>query len=157
MGNGMPNGWVNCMTAKNSEVLLIGTQGGLVSYNWHTQVLDEFRVQEFLGKNINSVVKTQDGDCLIGVENTIFVLNSQGEVNKSFSLTEIDRVDPNLWLSGLVQDKDGVIWVTTQRKEKNRSTTDSERDPVGEAFRLENNILSIWKFPLPKKSGLSNS
>ena len=146
MGNGLPNSWVNCMVAINEKDMLIGTQGGLTKYNWQTKVLQEYKNEEFLGENITVLIKSQNGDILIGIDDTVYSLDNRGQIIKLFSLPEQitqNNKEPQvtLLISGLVKDKNGTVWISTRERD-----TNSGQDYPGRLFKRNGNNISKWEF-----------
>ena len=145
MVNGLPNNWVRCMLAINEKEMLVGTRSGLVQFNWQTKDLKKNKNKELSGKNVAALIKNQDGDILIGADDTVYSLDSKNQIRKIFSLTEgiiPTKKEPPvpLFISGIIEDKNKTLWILTREN----AYTDSPND-IGRVFRYKDNSVSKWK------------
>ena len=89
MADGLPNSWVNCMLAINEREMLIGTRGGLAKYNWQTKVLQEYKNEELTGKNIASLIKSNNGDILIAINHEVYSMKSNEQISYYLYLSKL--------------------------------------------------------------------
>lgn len=117
--NGVSSNNISTLFQDQKGYIWIGTENGLNRFDGNQFTLYQKNnplYSNFHANSINTICETTDKELWLGTDNGVFIYNQVKDTFTPFAKQTSDKTSITSWITHIIQDKAGNIWIATHKQ-----------------------------------------
>lgn len=117
--NGVSSNNISTLFQDQKGYIWIGTENGLNRFDGNQFTLYQKNnplYSNFHANSINTICETTDKELWLGTDNGVFIYNQVKDTFTPFVKQTSDKISITSWITHIIQDKAGNIWIATHKQ-----------------------------------------
>lgn len=117
--NGVSSNNISTLFQDQKGYIWIGTENGLNRFDGNQFTLYQKNnplYSNFHANSINTICETTDKELWLGTDNGVFIYNQVKDTFTPFVKQTNDKTSITSWITHIIQDKAGNIWIATHKQ-----------------------------------------
>lgn len=144
--NGVSSNNISTLFQDQKGYIWIGTENGLNRFDGNQFTLYQKNnplYSNFHANSINTICETTDKELWLGTDNGVFIYNQVKDTFTPFVKQTSDKTSITSWITHIIQDKAGNIWIATHKQGIFLFNTQTDKLTLFEIPQNDNIVIRI--------------
>lgn len=145
--NGVSSNNISTLFQDQKGYIWIGTENGLNRFDGNQFTLYQKNnplYSNFHANSINTICETTDKELWLGMDNGVFIYNQVKDTFTPFVKQTSDKTSITSWITHIIQDKAGNIWIATHKQGIFLFNTQTDKLTQFEIPQNDNIVIRIF-------------